>query len=123
MKKRSTALTVATALATAYALYLYVYFVGGTVSADGLEAVSGAIATALVTPHMLMFAIGAVFGWLGVFLKKTWVALVAAILYSVGTVLFLTYALFGVPILVVGFIGYSNQKKINAMLAEVETEA
>ena len=122
MKKRSTALVVATTLATAYALYLYVYFVGGTANAEGLDAVSGAIATALVTPHMLMFAIGAVFGWLGVFLKKTWAALVAAILYSVGTALFLAYAIFGAPILIVGFIGYSKQKKLNAKLAEVVAE-
>ena len=121
MKTRSIALTVATTLATAYVLYLYMYFVGGTASAKGLDALGGAIATALVTPHMLMFGIGAVFGWLGVFLRKTWAALVAAILYSVGTLLFLAYAFFGVPILVVGFIGYANQKKIEAQLAEEET--
>ena len=113
MKNRSKCLFVATALATIYVVYLFSYFFGTTAAAEGAEAVGGAIATALVMPHMIVFLIGAVFGWLGVFIKKSWAALVGAILYSVGTLLFLAYFMFGVPILVLGFIGYSNQKKIN----------
>ena len=113
MKKRSIVLLIATALATAYTLYLFCYFLGTTASAEGAEAVGGAIATALVTPHAIMFLIGSVFGWLGALLRKSWSALVAAILYSVGTLLFMVYAMFGVPILILGFVGYANQKKIN----------
>ena len=113
MKKRSKMLLISTLLATAYAIYLICYFVGGTASADGTEALAGAIATALVMPHMILFSIGAIFGWLGVFLKKSWSALVAAILYSVGTLFFLAYVMFGAPILILGFIGYAKQKKIN----------
>ena len=110
---RSKILFVASTLATLYTVYLISYFVGGTLNADGSEAVSGAIATALVTPHMIVFLIGAVFGWIGFIAKKSWAALVAAILYSVGTLIFLVYAMFGIPILIFGFIGYSNQKKLN----------
>ena len=113
MQNRSKALFVATALATIYTVYLITHFVGGTASSDGAEAVGGAIATALVTPHMALFGIGAVFGWLGFFMKATWSALVAAILYSAGTLFFPLYFMFGVPILVIGFIGYSKQKKLN----------
>ncbi|MBE7012614.1 MAG: hypothetical protein E7416_00845 [Ruminococcaceae bacterium] len=113
MTKRSKCLFVATALATCYAIYLISYFFGTTASSEGAEAVGGAIATALVMPHMIMFLIGAVFGWIGVFAKKTWAALVGAILYSVGTLMFMMYFMFGVPILVLGFIGYSKQKKLN----------
>lgn len=111
---RSKILCVANILATAYAVYLISYFGGGVMQAEGAEAVGGAIATALVTPHMIMFLIGAVFGWVGFFGKKSWGALVAAILYSVGTLFFLMYFMFGVPILVLGFVGYSMQKKLNA---------
>lgn len=119
MKKRSKALIVATLLATVYAIYLLVYFYGVNKSADGAaEALGGAIATALVTPHMVMFIIGAIFGWLGVCLKANWGALVAAILYTVGTVLFMAYIMFGAPILILGFIGYAKQKKLNAEPAE-----
>ena len=111
---RSKILCVANILATAYAVYLISYFGGGVMQAEGAEAVGGAIATALVTPYMIMFLIGAVFGWVGFVGKKSWGALVAAILYSVGTLFFLVYFMFGVPILVLGFVGYSMQKKLNA---------
>lgn len=122
MKKRSIVLAIATLLATAYTIYLFCYFVGGTLSASGTEAISGAIATALVMPHAIMFLIGAVFGWIGVALKKTWAALVAAILYSVGTLILMIYAVYGAPILILGFIGYANQKKINKKLLEISNE-
>ena len=119
MKKRSVMLIIATVLASIYAVYLICYFVGGTAAADETAtAIGGAIATALVAPHMVMFLIGAIFGWIGVLLKKSWSALVAAILYSVGTVLFLAYAMFGIPLLVLGFIGYANQKKLNKKALE-----
>ena len=110
---RSKILFMASALATIYTVFLITYFGGNTLNADGAEALGGAIATALVTPHMIMFLIGAIFGWVGFITKKSWAALVAAILYSVGTLFFLMYAMFGIPILVLGFVGYSKQKKLN----------
>ena len=123
MRKRSIALIIATILSTVYAIYLFCFFVGSTASAnDAAEAVGGVIATALVTPHAFMFLIGAIFGWIGVFSKKSWAALVAAILYSVATVLFLAYIMFGAPILILGFIGYANQKKINKKLLMSEQQ-
>lgn len=113
MEKRSKILLTATAIATIYAVYLLSYFFGETAASEGAEAIGSAIATALVMPHMIMFLIGAVFGWIGVLARKSWAALVAAILYSVGTLFFLMYAMFGIPILILGFIGYSKQKKLN----------
>ena len=121
MRKRSIILIIATILSTAYALYLFCFFIGTTATAaDGAEVLGGAIATALVTPHAIKFLIGSIFGWLGVLFKKTWAALVAAILYSVGTALFVAYIMFGAPLLILGFIGYANQKKINKKLLEVK---
>lgn len=120
MKKRSIMLWIATILATAYTIYMFCYFIGGTAAASGTDAVAGALATALVFPHMLLFLIGTVFGWIGLLFKKAWGALVAAILYASGTVMFLLYAMFGVPILIFGFIGYANQKKINKANKEKE---
>ena len=112
MKKTSKCLWVSTILATVYAIYLISYFQNATSSSQGVEKVGATIATALVTPHMIMFLIGAIFGWLGIFLKKSWPALVGAILYTVGSVLFIGYIMFGAPIFILGFIGYSNQKKL-----------
>ena len=122
MRKRSIALWIATIMATAYSAYLVAYFTGVNQSAtDATDVIVGAAVTALVMPHMAMFILGAVFGWLGIALKASWAALVAAILYAVGTVLFLAYFMFGAPILIVGFVGYAKQKKLNA-LHKVTTE-
>ena len=112
-KNRSKVLFVGTLLATLYTIYLIIYFNGAIGSGDTSEAIGGAIATALVTPHMLMTGLGAVFGWIGFATRKTWGALVGAILYCVAAILFIMYAFFAIPSIVLGFIGYSNQKKIN----------
>lgn len=111
-KNRSKMLFVASLLATIYVIYLISYFTGSMMSGDTAEAVGGAIATALVTPHMIIIGLGAIFGWLGFFLRKTWAALVGAILYCVGALFFLLYAMFCIPLIVFGFIGYAKQKKI-----------
>lgn len=113
LKNRSKILIIATLFATIYSIYLITHFVSNTASSEGAEAVGSAIATAMVTPHMITILIGAIFGWLGVFLKASWAALVAAILYTVGAVLFLVYFMFSLPILILGFVGFSCQKKIN----------
>ena len=113
LKNRSKTLLIATLLSTIYSLYLIIHFYGTTASAEGAEAVGSAIATALVTPHIAMFLIGAVFGWLGLFLKAGWAALVAAILYTVGVFLFFLYIMFALPIMILGFVGFNCQKKIN----------
>ena len=112
-KNRSKALFICALLATAYSIYLMVYFGSSMTSNDSAEAVGGAIATALVTPHMVLVSLGAIFSWLGFFLRKAGFALVGAILYCVGAVLFLVYAMFSIPLIIMGFIGYSKQKKLS----------
>lgn len=120
---RSKILFIGNALATVYTIYLFSYFSGAVFGADSAaEAIGGAVATALVLPHMIMFLIGAIFGWIGFFAKKCWAAMVAAILYSVGTLFFLMYAMFGVPILIFGFIGYAMQKKVNMRVIKENAE-
>lgn len=115
-QKRSKVLFVANVIATLYGVYLMSYF-GEATTTD----IGGAIATALVTPHMLMVVLGAVFGWIGFFARKAWGAMVGAILYCVAAVMFLMYAMFTIPMIVLGFIGYAKQKKLNNIVdASVE---
>lgn len=111
-KNRSKVLFICAILATAYVIYLICYFGGSMTSSDSAEAIGGAIATALVTPHMVVIGTGAVFSWLGFFLRKSWGALVGAILYCVGALLFMLYAMFCIPLIILGFIGYAKQKKL-----------
>ena len=112
-KNRSKALFICAVLATAYSIYLMIYFGSSMTSSDSTEAIGGAIATALVTPHMVLISLGAIFSWLSFFLRKAGFALVGAILYCVGAVLFLLYAMFCIPLIILGFVGYSKQKKLS----------
>ena len=113
-KSRSKILLISVILATAYSIYLVCYFTNAmSQSSSTTEAAGSAIATTLVTPHMIVMGIGVVFAWLGFFIKANWAALVAAILYTVSAALFLPYFMFSVPILILGFVGYAMQRKIN----------
>ncbi len=111
-KNRSKVLFVCAIFATAYIIYLMYNFLGSMMSEDSAEVVGGAIATALVTPHMVIMGLGAIFSWLGFFLRKSWAALVGAILYSVGALVFMLYAVLCIPMIILGFVGYVNQKKL-----------
>lgn len=114
--KRSKVLLVCAILSIAYSIYLISYF-AGTVSEseETAEVIGSVLATALVMPHLIMMSLGSIFAVLGVFLRAPWSACVAGILFCVGTVLFFAYAFFSIPLVVLAFVGYAKQKKINAM--------
>ncbi len=112
-KNRSKALFVCALLASIYVIYLICYFGSSMGDMNSAEELGGAVATALVTPHMLVIGIGAVFSWLGFFLRKPWAALVGAILYCAGALLFIIYIMFCIPLIILGFVGYSKQKKLS----------
>lgn len=111
-KNRSKVLFVCSVMATLYVIYLISYFGSSMMSSDSTEAIGGAIATAIVTPHMLIIGLGTIFSWLGFIFKKPWGALVGAILYCVGALIFILYAIFCIPLIILGFVGYSKQKKL-----------
>ena len=111
-KNRSKILFVCALLATLYVIYLISYFTSSVGDMNSSEEIGGAIATALVTPHIVIMGLGAIFSWLGFFLRKSWGALVGAILYCVGALMFILYAVFCIPLIVLGFIGYSKLKKL-----------
>ena len=114
-ERRSKAAFWSTIISLAYGIYAIVYWAGTNSSTtDDAEAIGAGIATLLVLPHMLVTWLGIIFGLVGFFTRKTGFQLTAAILYAVGAVLFIIYALFLVPSIVLGFVGYSAQKKINA---------
>lgn len=105
-KNRSKVLFVCALLATIYIIYLISYF------GNSMDKVEGAIATALVTPHIFVIGIGTTFSWVGFIFRKSWAALTGAILYCAGALLFIMYAFYCIPMIVLGFIGYTKQKKL-----------
>lgn len=113
---RSKAAFIAALLGTAYAIYSITYWagVGGSTqtTTDSAEAIGAGIATLLVLPHVIVTVLAALFGLIGFFSRSAGLTLTSAILYSVAAVLFFVYALFLVPSIVLGFVGYVNQKKL-----------
>lgn len=112
MKKKNVLLLIGGILGLAYSVYLMIYF-GGAIwsSGDAAEAAGSIIATALVTPHMILVVLATIFNWVAWATNKAGFALTAGILYVVGGVLFLMYFFFVIPSFVLCFIGYAKLKK------------
>lgn len=106
-KQRSKVLFICAILSLAYTIYLMSYF--GSASA---EDASGAIATVIILPHLIAFTLGTVFVCLGFFLRKATFAMVGSILFCVAAVLFIMYAPFTIPMIILGFVGFAKQKKL-----------
>ncbi len=63
--------------------------------------------------NILLYILGALLGWIGFAVKKSVPLLWAAIFYLLGTICFPFSFFFGIPAIILGFLGYSNQKNIN----------
>ncbi|MBS4536380.1 hypothetical protein GOQ29_12205 [Clostridium sp. D2Q-14] len=119
---RSKALIVSAVFAVIYSIYLIFHF-SGTMSGDASDAeiVGGAIATLLVTPHIVMMVLASIFNILALALKKVGFALTTGILYSVAGVLLPLYLPFVIPMIVLSFVGYSKMKKFKSNNLNVES--
>jgi len=111
--EKSKLLLVNNILGTIYAIYIITYFAGAlSGSAETAEQVGTGLAAMLVMPHMFVTLIAALMGWLAYFWNKAGFALASAILYCVAAFLFLLYAVFLIPMIILGFVGYGKVKKI-----------
>jgi len=100
-------------LGTIYSLYLVIYFSGAMTGTEGTEQVGAAIATALVTPHMVLVCVATILNWVGYFGNKVWALLTAGILYAVGGVIFMIYFFFVVPMIILSFVAVSKVSRLN----------
>lgn len=116
-KKLNICLLISLIIGLGYIVYSLVYW-SGVGDASGDEAVGGAIALALVTPHLVCTGIAVIFNALGLFLKKPAFALVGAILYAVAMVLFIAYFMFVIIEMILSFVGYAQLKKAKEVPAE-----
>lgn len=116
-ERRSKAAFLGAVLGTAYAIYAILYVTGVTGDAlggdDAGTAIAGAIFAALAFPHMIVTAIGAILALVGFFTRKSGLILTGAILFSVAALLLLVWGPFLIPSIILGFVGYSKQKKLN----------
>lgn len=106
-KKRSVCLLLATVIGAAYLVYIISYFM------KDADTTVGGITTMLVMPHIVVSAFGVLFGIVACLTRGAGFALASAILYCVSAALFIMYAVFLAPSIVLGFVGYNRQKKLN----------
>ena len=108
-------------IGTAYLIYLISYFMGGVSNAaDDAEAVGSALATILVTPHMIFVGIAALMSWLATFFKLSGFALTAGIVYLVALIVFPMYFMFVIIEAILSFIGYARMRKSKKAIAASE---
>ncbi len=93
-------------LTALYALYIFTYF-----SDIGIETLSGAVAIAIVMPHMLCVSIAAIFSFVGFFGKKRWAMLTSGILMAVSAVLMMSYMPMVIVQAILFFISYVRMGK------------
>ena len=79
----------------------------------GLGSVAGTVASIALLPHFLSSVAASVLGLVGFVTRNDGLLLAAAIMITVAVVLFFVAALWLVPLVVLGFWGYSRQRRIN----------
>lgn len=113
-KNHSKMVLVSTILVSLYAIYLMAYFYGGVANSNSdAEAGVGVIATALVTPHMILIVLGVVFSIVALFANKNWAAITSCVLVFVSTLLMPIYFMFTVPLGIIGIIAIVCLNKFN----------
>ena len=109
--KRSRLLLIAAVLSTLYTIYLISYFGGAMNTSSSMEALGAGLAAAIVTPHMVVVGIAAVFNWIAWAIQARWAALTAGILYAIGMVLMPMYFMFAVLQTIFCFVAFARMKK------------
>jgi hypothetical protein len=80
----------------------------------GLGTVAGGVASIVLLPHFISTVFASVLAILGFLTRNDGFILAAAILFSVALSLFFLSGLLLLPVVVMGFIGYASQRRLNA---------
>lgn len=115
--KRSKVALVAALVATLCVILEYVIYgdaASGVDSANVGEAIGTAIGLAMVLPHVIVFALGALFNWIGWGTRVRGFTLTAGILYCVALILGIQNWFMVILPIVLAFIGFAKQGKIKA---------
>ena len=106
-KKKNIFLLLAAVLATFYVITVIGYY------STEAETTAGSIALLMVMPNIVISLLGVLFGWLAFFSNRNVYALVSVILYFIALLVFVMYGAFLIPSIILGFIGYEKQRRIN----------
>ena len=115
--KRSKTLLVANILVSCYTAFLLIWFV--IINGDELKHIARGLRILgsdaefiiiLLWIHIILFVIGCIFGWISYGRAKK--ATTQAVLCLIASILFPIYFFILIPIVVLCFVGSSNQKKL-----------
>lgn len=113
-RERSITAFLAVLFASMYLVYIIVSFNEFRNQAeDPAEQIAGAILTLFLLPHLVVTSIAVFLGWIGFGVKSSGLILSSAILYCVGSVMFLLLFFYLIPSIVLGFVGYATQKRLS----------
>ena len=119
--KRSKVALVAAIIATLCIILEYTIYgdaASNVNSENAAEAVGTAIGLALVLPHVILFALGALFNWIGWGTRVRGFTLTAGILYCVALILGIQNWFMVILPIILAFIGFAKQGKIKTAATE-----
>ena len=113
LKTKSKWMIISMILNIIYTCSLINNFFGGVATSTGGEQIGAALATTIVLPYMLIFALGTIFSIVGVITEKNWACITACVLVFVSAIVFILYAMISIPLGIIALIGCICQNKIN----------
>ena len=79
----------------------------------GLGTVAGGVASIVLLPHFISTVFGSILAVVGFLTRNDGFVLAAATLLSIAVAMFFLSGVFLLPVVVLGFIGYANQRRLN----------
>ena len=79
----------------------------------GLGTVAGGVASIVLLPHFLSAVFGSILAVVGFLTRNDGFVLASATLFSIAVAMFFLSGVFLLPVVILGFIGYANQRRLN----------
>ena len=112
--RRSPLVLISSVLGLVYASVVLDYLMNAPSSALYTDFLRGTgLAMVFAWPHVLTAAVGSILGLVGFFRRSTQQIFASSVLFSAAAAVYLVWAVFLVPSIILGFLGNSSQKKIN----------
>lgn len=112
--RRSVVLLIAAIIGTICSVLLFGGMNNVLTTMDGMsgaETAGTAIGLTIVTPSIMVAAIGTILAWVGWGTRKRGFALAAGILYSVAIVLMIPYFMFYIIEMILSYVAYGTMKR------------
>jgi hypothetical protein len=98
-------------LGTAYLLMFPVLFSSGNNTAEEWGNIAGLILYIFVIPHLFLFTVGLVLGWVAYVKNSVRLALASFLFYTFGTLILMFAFLFGLPSTILAFASFRIMTK------------